>query len=261
MGLRSTGVELCPKPRVVAPRVVPDWRAMRCSAAVAAVLAVALPGCDPPAPGPAPSASATTPPAPSAASPTAAEPAPTPPDLDVAAQQRALKCGGDTKSGACGVVARMASCTPWNAIVPSGDGRWLGRGWLVEGAKTTEQVTLVRARRVPTSEVGAGQLGVRIAVAELPKQEGAAFEQAERAIRAYERADVPPHGSPTLDYVKQRSEWAESAALRTAGGQVYALSAHGTYVCQGPNRALLVVQRGASTGGDGLYAELWPTSW
>jgi hypothetical protein len=227
-------------------------------AAVSAVLALALAACDPPAPASDASAPTTTAAAPPAAS-AAATPAPTPPDLDVAAQQRALKCGGDTKSGACGVVARMASCTPWNAIVPSGDGRWLGRGWLVEGTKTTEQITLVRARRVPTSEVGAGQLGARIAVTDLPKQEGAAFEQAERAIRAYERADVPPRSSPTLDYVKQRSEWPEFAALRTAGGQVYALTANGTYLCQGPNRALLVVQRGA--GGDGLYAELWPTTW
>jgi hypothetical protein len=236
---------------------------MRCPvvAFVAAALALAVTGCDRAAPAPDASAPAATQSA-STPSTAAAEPASAPPDLDVAAQQRALKCGGDTKSSACGVLARMASCTSWNPIVPSGDGRWLGRGWLVEGAKTTDQITLVRARRVPTSEVGPGQLGARIAVADLPKEEGAAFEQAERAIRAYERADVPPRSSPTIDYLKQRSVWPEAASLRTAGGQVYALTANGTYLCQGPNRALLVMQRGAARGtGDGLYAELWPTSW
>lgn len=227
-----------------------------------AVLALALAACDNPAPAPAASASAAAAPPPPA---TAAAPAvPTPPDLDIAAQQKAMKCASDAKSGLCGVLARMASCAVWNPVVPSGDGRWLGRGWLVEGAKTTEQVTVVRARRVPTAEVGPGQLGVRVAIADLPKQEGPAFEQADRAIRAFERADVPPKSNPTLEYLKQRTDWPESAAMRTAGGQqVYALTQGGAYLCQGPTRSLLLVQRAASggAGGDGVYAEVWPVSW
>jgi hypothetical protein len=186
---------------------------------------------------------------------------PLPPELDIAAQQRALKCATDAKSGACGVLAKMASCIAWNPIVPSGDGRWLGHGWLVEGAKTTDQITLVRARRVPTSEVGAGQLGARVAVAEIAKQEGGAYEQAERAIRAYERADVPPHGSPTLDYVKQKKDWSESFVAATAGKQIFASGSQATYFCQGPSRSLVLVQRASGAAGDGLYAELWPTSW
>jgi hypothetical protein len=187
--------------------------------------------------------------------------APPPAELDVASVQKALKCATDAKSGACGVLAKMVTCTPWNAIVPSGDGRWLGRGWLVEGAKTTDQFTLVRARRVPTSEVAPGQLGVRIAVADIAKQEGGAYDQADRVIRAFERADVPPHGNPTLDYVKQKTDWSESFAAKTSGNQVVALTAHGTYFCQGSARSLVLVQRASGTGGDGLYAELWPTSW
>jgi hypothetical protein len=228
-----------------------------------AALGLALLGCDNSAPAPAASASAAAQAAPPPAATTApAAAAPAPPDLDVAAQQKALKCAADAKSGLCGVLARMGSCSAWNPIVPSGDGRWLGRGWLVEGAKTTDQFTLVRARRVPTGEVGPGQIGVRISITDLPKQEGAAWEQADRAIRRYERADVPQHGSPTIEYVKQRTDWPETFAMRTAGGQVYALTPGGAYLCQS-NRALLVVQRAASGGasGDGLYAELWPTSW
>jgi hypothetical protein len=229
-----------------------------------ALLGLALLGCeDKPAPAPAASASSARAEAPPAATPAQAAAAPAPPDLDLAAQQKALKCATDAKSGLCGVLARMGSCSAWNPVVPSGDGRWLGRGWLVEGAKTTDQFTLVRARRVPTGEVGPGQIGVRISITDLPKQEGAAWEQADRAIRAYERADVPQHGNPTIDYVKQRKDWPETFAMRTTGGQVYALTPGGAYLCQGPNRALLVVQRAATGGasGDGLYAELWPTSW
>ena len=224
-----------------------------------AALAVALAACDSPTAAPAASAAVSAAPPPhETAAP--APPPPPPPDVDVAQLQKALKCGGDAHSGACGVLAKMASCRAWDPIVPSGDGRWLGHGWVVEGAKTTDQVTVLRARRVPTSEVGPGQLGVRIALAELPKQEGAAFDQADRAIRAFERSDVPSKSNPTLEYVKQRTTWPESAALRTVGGQVYALTTNGAYLCQGPGRSVLVRgARGAS--GDGLYAELWPTSW
>jgi len=227
-----------------------------------AAIALALFGCDAPTATPAASASAIAAPPPPPPPQTAAAP-PAPPDVDVAQLQKALKCGGDAHSGACGVLAKMASCKAWDPIVPSGDGRWLGRGWVVEGAKTTEQVTVLRARRVPTSEVGPGQLGVRVAIADLPKQEGDAFEQAGRAIRAFERGDVPAKSSPTLEYLKQRTQWSEAAALRTVGGQVYALTPGGAYLCQGPGRAVLIAQRDAAHGanGDGLYAELWPTSW
>jgi hypothetical protein len=191
----------------------------------------------------------------------AAPPPPAPSDLDVASLQKALKCGGDTKSGPCGVLARMAKCTAWDPDVPSGDGRWLGHGWVVDGAKTTDQITVLRARRAPTSEVGPGQLGVRIALAELPSQEGVAFDQADRALRAFERGDVPPRTSPTLEYVKKRTEWPDAFAVRTTGGQVYALTPGGTFLCQGPSRTVLAVERAGHAGGDGTYAELWPVSW
>jgi len=232
-----------------------------------AALVLALSACDSAAPtasAKASGSSAAASPLPTQAPLTEAPPAaPAPPDLDLPAAQKALKCGGDARSGACGVLAKMARCAAWNPVVPSGDGRWLGHGWLVESGKTTDQVTLVRARRVPTGEVAPGQLGVRIAVTDLPRQEGPAFDQADRAIRAFERADVPPRSSPTLEYVKQRTDWPEAYAARTVSGQIYALTQNGTYLCQGPGRSLLVAQRSTAQGtsADGLYAELWPTSW
>ena len=224
-----------------------------------ALLPIAVAACDSP-PAPPPVASAAAPAAPPASPAPAAA---APPDLDVAALQKTLKCGGESKSGACGVLAKMTRCQTWSAAVPSGDGRWLGRGWVIEGSKTEEQLTLLRARRAPQSDVGPGQLGVKIAVTDLPKQEGAAHDQADRAIRALERSDVPPRGSEAIEYAKQRTAWPEAFAMRTAGGQVYALTQNGTYVCQGAKQTLLLVQRGSggAASGDGLYAEVWPTSW
>jgi hypothetical protein len=233
-------------------------------------------GCDPPASGPAGSTSA----APSGGASTvassaasvsaapAATPAPVaaaavPENLDVAELQKALKCGGADKTGPCSVLAAFAApCTAWSASVPSGDGRWIGRGYLVQQGKATDQITLLRARRVPLTEVGPGQLPVKIALAELPKDDPAA-DTAAKAIRAFERADVPGKGNAGVEYVKQRTDWSEAFATKTTGGQVYALAHGGTFVCQGPKQQLLVVQRAGSRTdkGDGIYAELWATAW
>ena len=228
------------------------------------VSAVAL-GCDKPSGGGA-TASSAAPTASASPSPTqaAAEPPPpAPDDLNVAALQKTLKCPAEPKSGPCKVLAAFAACKEWNAISPSGDARYLGRAYLVEGAKTTEQIAVVRSKRVPSQEVAPGQLAVKIAIADVPKEEGAAFDQAERAIRAFERNDVPPRSNPTLEYIKKRSEWPDAHAARTVSGQVLVNTGGGAYICQGARQQLVVVQRSGRVGadGDGLFAELWATTW
>jgi hypothetical protein len=235
---------------------------------VALVLSAAT-GCEKPGSpsggGTSASATASASAVPSALPPASAmEPAPPPPDdLNVAALQKALKCPADPKTGPCRVLAAFATCKEWNAVSPSGDGRWLGRGYGVEGAKTSEQFTIVRSKRVPSAEVARGQLPVKIAITDVPKEEAAAFDQAERAIRAYERSDVPPRSNPTIEYIKKRADWPEEHASRTKGGQVFVNQGGGAFACQGAKQQLLVIQRSSSAGdgGDGLYAELWATTW
>ncbi|MFO0591778.1 MAG: hypothetical protein U0441_29795 [Polyangiaceae bacterium] len=194
--------------------------------------------------------------------PAATDPAPPPAaDLDVAALQKTLACAANAKSGPCSVLAGFAGCKPWSAEVPSGDGRWLGRGYEVDGKKTTELVAVLRVRRVPSSEVGPGQLPARIALGEIAKDEGSPFTEADKAIRALERSDVPPHGNAAMEYLKKRSQWSEVFVSRTAGGQVSSDS--GLYVCEGPKRELLVVRRASTRAGaaDGFYATLWGATW
>lgn len=197
-------------------------------------------------------------------SPAAEEPAPPPPaDLDVAALQKALGCAANAKSGPCVVLAGFAGCKAWSAEAPSGDGRWLGRGFEVEGKKTTEVVSVLRARRVPTSEVGPGQLPARVALGTVDRSEGAAFSEAERAIRALERSDVPQRGNAAIAHLKGMTQWSEAFVTRTAGGQVYGLAHGGLFVCEGPKRELHVVRRAATRAGngEGLYATLWAALW
>jgi hypothetical protein len=197
-------------------------------------------------------------------SPAATEPPPPPPaDLDVAALQKALGCAANAKSGPCAVLAGFAGCKAWSAEAPSGDGRWLGRGFEVEGKKTTDVVAVLRARRVPTTEVGPGQLPARVALGTIDKSEGAAFSEAERAIRALERSDVPPKGNAAIAHLKGMTQWSEAFVTRTEGGQVYGLAHGGLFVCEGPKRELHVVRRAATRAGngEGLYATLWAALW
>lgn len=104
---------------------------------------------------------------------------------------------------------------------------------------------------------------MKIGVAEIHKQEGAAYDQAGRAIRAFERGDTAPRTSPTLEYVKKRDSWPESFASKTVGGQVYSISQGGLFVCQGKKQQIFLVQEVgvASVVGRRAYAKLWPISW
>jgi hypothetical protein len=255
------------------PRIVRSFARMRTALVrlgrhgMSIVIAGASVGCDPgPGDGGAPSATAASAAASAAATPmpSSAEPLPPPPaDLDIAAQQKMLACAASAKSGPCGVLAAMGSCKPWSAEAPSGDGRWIGRGFEVDSKKTTEQVTVLRLRRAPTGEVGPGQLPARVAISMIGKDEGSAYGEADKAIRALERSDTPHKGNAALSHLKAMTQWSEVFATRTVGGHVYGLAHGGLFICEGPKRELLVVRRGSTrTGaGDGLYATLWAVTW
>ncbi len=186
-------------------------------------------------------------------------------DADIAGLQKLLHCAPDATTGPCKVLTAMSSCTVWSAVSPSGDGRYIGRGWVVQGGVTEEHVTILRSRSVPAGETLGWQLPVKIAISELPKDAGPAFAQSSRAVTAFERHDVPPAKNAAIDYVKQKTEWLnEARAVRTAGSMVQTFSDQPAYLCQGALHELVLVQQGFGAQGksaDGLYAQLWPASW
>src|SRR5262245_33090585 len=98
---------------------------------------------DPPQPQPKPSAptaiSATATVDPTATPSAAAVPTPTPTALDVAELKTALKCGKANAAGPCNVIGQFAECKKWDPVTQSGDGRWLGRGYVVEKGAYVEE--------------------------------------------------------------------------------------------------------------------------
>jgi hypothetical protein len=188
-------------------------------------------------------------------------------DADLDTLQKKLKCDPSVaaKDGPCKIVLAMQKCATWGAATPSGDGRFIGHGWTVNAGAQDDQVTILRARAVPASDVQTWQLPLKIALAQIPKDAGPAYAQAERAINAFERHDVPPPKNSAMDFLKSKSDWpGESSAARSMGKMVETFSDHPIYVCQEAQQEIVLVQQASADIGlnaDGLYAELWAASW
>jgi hypothetical protein len=211
--------------------------------------------------GTAPSATATTTaPAPTATSTVAAPP---PPEaLDVETLRKALKCGAKG-AGPCEVLAGFSSCETFDPVTQSGDGRWLGEAHFVKKGAFVDDWLMMRSRRVAITEVGPGQLMAKIAIAKIDDTYPEEREHAGKAIRAFERGDVPAPTNQAIRFAKERDEWTEAYSMKAAGNQVYAAIQGGTYLCKISKQRVLLVALATDREhpADGTYATLWPVSW
>jgi len=187
----------------------------------------------------------------------------TPEPLDVAGLQKTLKCSPKSEGGPCRVLNDFKGCQPQKLVTPSGDGRWMGYGYVVRAGAFTDEFTLLRSRAVPSAEVGKTQLAAKIGLGRIPEEEEVTRRQAEKAVSALARNDVPKVGNAAIAYVKEMKDWSESYAVTGQDNQVYVAAADGAFLCAVAGQRVLLVQRVTSpkNPGDGLYAELWPVSW
>ncbi|MBW2457141.1 MAG: hypothetical protein JRI68_21685 [Deltaproteobacteria bacterium] len=187
---------------------------------------------------------------------------PPPKALAVESLKKALKCGAKSP-GPCEVLAEFENCTPWNPTGGSGDGRWMGFGYVVKQGKFVDQLTVLRNRRVPLTEVGPGQLPVMIAIGSIPEDQSAVARHAPKAIRALSRGDVPKETSAAVAYLKKRTDWSENYAMKAEGDQIYVNLGAGAHLCGINNQRLVMMARtgGSENATDGIYAALYPVSW
>jgi hypothetical protein len=230
---------------------------------VASIAALSTACSDKAVPGAKASASATASAAPAPTAPAA--PRALPDDLPLEPLREALACAKvepDKAKGLCRVLALAGTCKPWSGLAQSGEGRYLGRAYTVAGPKREERLVIVRTRTVPLVDVGPGELNAKIAIALVPKDD-AQLGNAERAIKAYERFDVPPKANPAVAWVKAYDGFEDLPAMRTTSGKVLVLDDAHAMLCEGDNQRLFLVHPAGPTGkkGDGVYAELWPVSW
>lgn len=195
--------------------------------------------------------------------PATADPLPKPEPLDVDLLKKRLRCAAGSTGGPCRVLNDFESCQPHKLITPGGEGRWIGRGYTVDGTDFVEDYVLLRSRRVPLAEVGRGQIGAKVAVAKLPEGETAAYRQARKAVNKLARDDTPKSNNAAIVLLKRKKDWSESYAMEAKKNHVFLVGA-GSYLCQlKDHQRLLLIERSSSRdhAADGLYAELYPATW
>ena len=205
------------------------------------------------------SASTTAPPPTSTATAEQKTPAP----LDAAALIKSLKCGGPRTTGPCQILSDFKACRPAEKIAPSGDGRWLGNGYVVDDGAFTEELSILRIHRVPLADVSGGQLPLRIAITPMPEDDPAILRQAKKAIGKLGRGDVARKNNSAIKYITERTEWSDTFSIQAEDNQIYVTSEGGAYICELPDQRILVVRRASQRkhAADGLYAVLWPVTW
>jgi len=219
-------------------------------------------GCDDPSKSAGGTPSATATPTASAKPTATGQAGPPPKALAVAALKKALKCGAKSP-GPCEVLAEFDNCTPWSPTDGSGDGRWIGFGYVVKEGKFVDQYTVLRNRRVPLTEVGPGQLPAMIAIGSIPEDQAAVARHAPKLIRALARGDVPKETNATVAYLKKRTDWSDNYAMKAENEQIFVNVGGGAHLCGIKKQKLVVMARaaGSDNAADGVYATLYPVSW
>ncbi len=203
---------------------------------------------------------------------TPAEPTPSPPDLDLAELRSKLGCtvqkgkkpqkGG---KGSCQVLEGFASAGTWDGKTPSGVGKYIGRGYQVLKGVETEVMLVLRAKTVPTAEVGPGEMPIKVDFDPLPEEHEL---HGHKLVAALASGGVAGKRNQTLPYVEayepKKKQW---GAVTTKGPSVQLfgeLDDDNIFVRKEGSKKLYflrVAQGRTVTDGDGTYAEFYLAAW
>ncbi len=221
----------------------------------------ALAGCDKAATNKSagPSAPSTVEPAPSASQPVPVPPAPA--DIQVEALLEELKCAKAGPKQACRVIKEFAQAQRFTAQPPSGEGRWVGQAYTVDKGVEKKKESILWAKRVPTSQVGPGDLPVKVGYEFFPDY---LDSHAEKLVRALSRGDPPSPKNQAFPFVQKVVPGKQRVIVNTNGQSVHVTSEESIYIRAKAPRGVYLVNPSNATGassGDGMYAELWLADW
>jgi hypothetical protein len=192
---------------------------------------------------------------------------PPPSDVDLATLKKDLGCADKSVKSkhACRILDEFGEAGPWSLETPSGEARWIGYAYVIESGVEKRQMLVVWGKQVPTAEVGAGLLPVKVGVEELPKN---LEEQGFKLIRSLSQGMSGSKRNRALPYVESFTTTKLHRTIVTAGPSVAVLSEKSMgatmYLRQPARRKALLIGASASrtaTEGDGTYAELWMAHW
>jgi hypothetical protein len=186
---------------------------------------------------------------------------PAPADLDVASLETELNCAKTGPKQACRILKEFASAQRYTAHTPSGEGRWVGQSFTVEKGAETERQLVLWAKTVPTSQVGPGDLPIKVGFDFFPDE---LKEHAEKLVRALSRGDPPSPKNQAFPFAKSFVPAKQRVIVNTAGASVHVTSEESIYIRAKAPRSVFIVNPSSSrqsATGDGMYAELWLADW
>jgi hypothetical protein len=194
--------------------------------------------------------------------PTEAAPAPpAPADINVNTLSEDLKCPKTGPKQACRVIKEFAQAKRFTAQTPSGEGRWVGQVFTVEKGVETERAIILWAKRVPTSQVGPGDLPIKVGHEFFPAE---LESHAGKLVRALMHGDAPSPKNQAFPFAKSLVPSQQRVIVNTNGQSVHVTSEESIFIRANASRVVYLVNpstaRSASTG-DGMYAELWLADW
>jgi len=187
-------------------------------------------------------------------------PRPAPADIVIEPLLKELKCDKKSKTDSCRLLTEFSSATRWVAQTPAGEGRWVGNAFVREKGVEKKQLMLLWAKQMPTSQVGPGDLPIRVGTGTLEPE---LIEHGFKMIAAISRSDQPSKRNQARPAVEAFTPTTHRGAVNTAGASVRLISEESVYLRQVGRKVLLVMpsQASGATAGDGTYAEFWRATW
>ena len=186
---------------------------------------------------------------------------PAPQDIDAASLEKELNCAKTGPKQACRILKEFASAQRFTARTPSGEGRWIGHSFTVEKGVESERQLILWAKTVPTSQVGPGDLAVKVGFDFFPDE---LKSHAEKLVRTLGRGDPPSPKNQAFPYAKAYTPTKQRVIVNTAGPSVHVTAEESIYIRAKAPRFVYIVNPASSresATGDGLYAELWLADW
>jgi hypothetical protein len=186
---------------------------------------------------------------------------PAPQDMDVAALERDLNCAKTGPKLACRIIKDFSQSQRYTAHTPSGEGRWVGHAFVVVKGVESERELVLWAKVVPTSQVGPGDLAIKVGFDFFPDE---LKSHAEKLVRTLGRGDPPSPKNQAFPFAKAYIPAKQRVIVNTAGQSVHVTAEESIYLRAKAPRSVFIVNPSTSreaAPGDGMYAELWLADW
>lgn len=183
-----------------------------------------------------------------------------PADVQLDSYLSDLKCGKKATNDACRILADFAAGTRATFNMPSGEGRWVGNAYIRDKGVEKKQLTLFWAKRVPTAQVGPGDLALKMGMGELSPD---LAEHGMKMVRALSQGDSASKRNQARPVVEAFVPTTQRGAVNTQGASVRLISEDTVYLRQSGRKLLMFAPNlsQSATAGDGTYAEFWVSTW